>query len=189
MDHHILNQGRWQHHDAPVEAQGAVGGATAPALALVANQDFRCFQTAPSVSATSPLPAADRNSARRAIPLSNDLSDSVVTISFVQAATGTMDSEAPLVEPDRCRRYVSSFNDQTDVATEIGQCFSADEAFRRNPEGRVRVSCRRIQGALLVTMASSFDPGVSDRVRRRGHALASMVTCTVFRRRWLRWTS
>ena len=39
VDDHVLDEGRLQHHGAPVRAQRTVGSATVPALTLVADED------------------------------------------------------------------------------------------------------------------------------------------------------
>ena len=44
VDHNVFDEGWHQHDDAPVEAEGAVGGAAAPTLALVADEEFRRFR-------------------------------------------------------------------------------------------------------------------------------------------------
>ena len=60
--------------------------------------------------------------------MNNHFSNLVVTLGFVQP-NGHGDSKAPVVESDLGRGYVRGIDDQTYVAAQVGQCFSAGEAF------------------------------------------------------------
>ena len=46
VDDNVLSEFRLEHHDTPVEAEGAVGGAAAPPLSLVADQHSGRFRPA-----------------------------------------------------------------------------------------------------------------------------------------------
>ena len=131
MDDDVVDKVRLQQHHAPVEAERAVRGAAAPAGALIANEDRR------TVAGPQPVPPSgyvDWQTFLSALAIPRD--DGLAHPLPAQVDCETLrhsDPKPPVVESHRCLAGVARLHHQDSVASEVGQCFAADKAPRREP--------------------------------------------------------
>ena len=129
VDDDILNK-RWRkHHGAPVKAEGAIGRATTPPLALIAYEHPRPFSLA------EPRPPTF-NKVRQPLgspaPIPSDDGAAYTLLPFLTFETFRHSHPEPLVvETDLRQAHLTSIDDHADVASQVWQRLAADEAFRR----------------------------------------------------------
>ena len=182
----VFDEGRLQHHGAPVEAQSAVWSAAPPSLALVSDENSRLLSYA------QPGPPAFHNiwqplGGPVTIPAHDSPANRVVSVPTVQGLRHS-DPEAPVIEADFRQPHIRRRDDQADVAAEVRQRLAADESPWARPLSIPLDAWLSIHGARFLTMARSSLSGV----------VAGAATCTpppsnviwtVFLRRSLRRTS
>ena len=123
---YVFDQGWRHHHDPPVEAKGAVGGAAAPALSLVSDHYFGCLRQAHPL-----LPELD--SAGKTlegslpIPLNDLSSDAFVGLIGCNGQRHSY-PKGPVIELDLGRGYVREIRNRADAAAQVWQRFSTDQA-------------------------------------------------------------
>lgn len=98
MDHYVFDEGGFDHHGAPVEAEGSVGGAAGPAGLLITYQHPAwAGQAEPGSPAVHDFGQAGGGAG--AVPLHNRFANGFVAFLAGQASWHG-DAEAPMVEAD-----------------------------------------------------------------------------------------
>ena len=126
MDDDVLDDLGREHHGAPAESEGAVGGAASPTAALAPDEHPRPlphpYTRPPEVDALGNVFLG-----AGPVPRGEGLQDAFPAhISFESGAHG--DLKLTLMEADLRRRSRSVLDDHLDVASEVGQGLAGDEA-------------------------------------------------------------
>ena len=126
MDDDVLDDLGREHHGAPAESEGAVGGAASPAAALAPNEHPRPLAHAES-GPPEVYPRSNVFGGLRTVPHCEGVQDAFPAhIFFESGAHG--DLKLTLVEADLGRRSSSVLDDHLDIATDVGESLACDEA-------------------------------------------------------------
>ena len=126
MDDDVLDDLGREHHGAPAESEGAVGGTASPAAALAPNEHPRPLAH-PYTRPPEVYPRINVFGGLRTVPRGEGKQDAFPPhIFFESGAHG--DLKLALVEADLGRRSRSVLDDHLDIAAEVGEGLAGDEA-------------------------------------------------------------
>ena len=126
MDDDVFDDLGREHHGAPAESEGAVGGAASPAAALVPYEHPRPLAQAES-GPPEIHPLSNVFLSAGPVPRGEGLQDALLAHSSIECRAHG-DLKLTLGEADLGRRSRSVLDDHLDVAAEVGQGLAGDEA-------------------------------------------------------------
>ena len=182
MDDDVFDDLGREHHGAPAESEGAVGGTASPTAALAPDEHpsplAHAYTRPPEV-----YPRSDVFGGLGTVPRGEGLQDALLAhISFESGAHG--DLKLTLVEADLGRRSNSVLDNHLDVAAEVGEGLAGDEAPGSGSSGSSDILLT-IHGARSSTMSRIASSVALAGAATRTPWGVSLIS-TVFLRRGLR---